>query len=99
MTTRRKLIIGLGAVAGALVSCCVLEPWVQSIRDPLRRSNESIAESLLKQTPVGTSKADVKALVTSRGWGYGGYGGEPPGTISVSLGWYTESFMFDISVF
>jgi hypothetical protein len=99
MTIRRKLVIGLVAAAAALFSCCVLEPLIQSIRDPLQRSEKSIAASLFKQTPIGTSKADVQELVRSRGWGYGGTGGEPPGSIEVQLGSYTESFAFDIAVF
>jgi hypothetical protein len=60
--TRRKWIFVLH-IALAIGGYAAL-PLV----DPLRRSDESIRESLLKETPPGTKEAAVQALIKARGW-------------------------------
>jgi len=100
MTTRRKLTFGLVAVAGVLaLSCCVIQPAIQWLINPLRRSNETIAASLFKESPVGSSRTVVQETIKSHGWPSGGMPDEPIGSVTVSLGSYTEYYIADMAVF
>jgi hypothetical protein len=52
---------------------CGLLPLI----DPIRRSDNSIQEWLLKETPIGTPRQEVEAFIKLRGWTRGGkYRGE-----------------------
>jgi hypothetical protein len=51
-------------LAVCLVSFCILP----SLFNPLRKPSIQIRDSLLEQFPPGTSLAQVKAFIASRGW-------------------------------
>ena len=108
MSTKRLLTIGISGIAiiatGLFVSSC------SSLR-----SESSIRASLLKQTPLGSSSSDVRAVVAKKGWldqsyagtNYGFYKqepGEPAHTVGVSsicgqFGHYYLPFRTDVTAF
>jgi len=49
-----------------LISCGIL-PLI----NPIRRSESTITESLLKQTPIGTPRDEVKTFISEQGWPMG----------------------------
>jgi hypothetical protein len=97
-TTRRRLVVLLIlAVPAALL---VDQLVVRSLLNPLRRPPESIADSLLVQTPPGSTRAEVVEWVDAQDWRHGGrpfaLNEEPP--VQRILGHYYE-FGFDVAVF
>jgi hypothetical protein len=40
--------------------------------NPLRRSKQAIMESLLKETPIGTTRKEVQAFLKTQKWARGG---------------------------
>jgi hypothetical protein len=73
--------------------------FAMPLTNPLRRSSDQIAASLLEETSRGASRAEVEALVSRRGWRSGGImGQEPPGGIGVEIGTYRD-VLFRTAVF
>jgi hypothetical protein len=60
LSTKRLLIVTITVVITAIAI------WIYS--HSLLRSEVSIRASLLKQTPLGTSSAEVRAFVDKQGW-------------------------------
>lgn len=60
MWCRRLWCVGILAI----ISYVGVEFLVLPLFNPLRRSNESIAQSMLQKTPLGTSRNDVLAVIT-----------------------------------
>jgi hypothetical protein len=79
MTRRRLAAILILAVS---VVAIAVELLVRPILNPLRRSPETIAASLLEQTRPGSTRAEVLEWVDAQGWHAGGkpypLGGEVP---------------------
>jgi hypothetical protein len=61
MSTLNKMFAVVLAVAALLITGC-------SAARPLHRSHASIRASLLKRTPLGTSKQQVERFVAKEGW-------------------------------
>jgi hypothetical protein len=65
MTKRCKFVV-VSVIAVMIVgslSCCVLPLF-----NPLRKPEEQIRASLLKETPPGTAYDKVKSYIVSQGW-------------------------------
>lgn len=62
MRFRRVLLLAILALLMAAV------PLVPLLMDPLRRSTDSIRNSLLMETPVGSDIQDVRVFLEERGW-------------------------------
>ena len=65
------IMVGLAialTVSCSCLSCCVVPEYVLPLFNPLRRSPETIRALVVKETPLGTSRAEVDALVNNRGW-------------------------------
>ena len=60
---RRRIFLLALAGLGALVAYC---EFVKPLLNPLSRSSDQIAASLREQTPPGTPRAEVEALVRER---------------------------------
>jgi hypothetical protein len=96
MTRPTKVLIGIFGVLMALcLFCCVLPELVLPLFNPLRRSPEKIRASVLKESPLGTSRERVDALVNNRGWSRGWTNDGPadyadPSWISAFLGKYSD---------
>lgn len=74
---RGTLAIGCGGCAlflGFLLGIAILLEWLilPSI-NPIRQSERAINESLLKETPIGTTRKEVKAFLKTHNWGKGGH--------------------------
>jgi hypothetical protein len=84
------------------------------VASPLHRSEASIRASLLRQTPLGSSSSEVRALLEQRGWLNRNYHGttgyyyqpstEPARTVGVTslsanLGDYGFPFRTNVSAF
>jgi hypothetical protein len=82
-------------LAGAALACYL---FVLPLLNPLRRSEGDIAASLLEQTPPGTPREEVEALVRDRGWPRGGRVFNEPDALSVAIGSYHD-FPFGVTVF
>jgi hypothetical protein len=93
--TRRRTFLLLLAAGIAVVVCYV---FVLPLSNPLRRSAYHIAASLLEQTPPGTTREEVEALIRARGWPPGGTVSNERDAVSVMLGDYYD-LPFDIAVY
>ena len=94
---RRRVFLLALAGLGALVAYC---EFVKPLLNPLSRSSDQIAASLREQTPPGTPRAEVEALVRERGWPRGGVRFEKVGDplIEVKVGHYSGCVL-DVAVF
>ncbi len=74
--------------------------FVLPLLNPLRRSENRIAASLLEETPLGTTREEVETFVCDRGWGHGGLAQDfgRDDALSVTMGHY-QDFPFDVTVF
>jgi hypothetical protein len=82
MTKRRKV---LGLVAVFLAALILWEGY-----NSLRWSGRRVAADLLEETPRGTTREEVLALIRARRWGRVGFFGtvEPPGSVGAEVGGY-----------
>ena len=68
---------GHTVVRASVIAAGILAIAAECTLNPLRRSKPEIRDWLLKQAPLGSSFADVKALIAKRKWGaqHEGWGG------------------------
>ena len=97
MTRRRRITMLILVVP---VVAIVAEWTIRPMLNPLRRSPDAIAASLLEKTPPGTSRAEVVAWADAQGYGWGGrltpIGAEVP--VQRLVGTYS-TYGFIVSVF
>jgi hypothetical protein len=67
-------------------------------REPLRRSPDEIAASILEQTPPGSTRAEVQAVIARQGWWQSRGRGLDEGEIEVHLGTYKTILDTDVFV-
>ena len=91
MNTRKQNLVILSVIAGSLLFfCCVVPPLIRPLFNPPRRSPESIKASLLKETPIGTSREQVRELVKERRWPNVRLSDEPDDAIGAEIGQYRD---------
>jgi len=61
MSVKQRMTVSALALASLLITGC-------SAARPLHRSEAGIRASLLKRTPLGTSKKEVEAFIAREGW-------------------------------
>jgi hypothetical protein len=91
MTKRRVgCLLILVMIGGTIITYEVVLPWT----NPLRRSNEKIAATLLQKTPLGSTMVEVRAVLDREGSRHWEPDYDPPDqvTIQSTLGRYTDYF-------
>lgn len=76
-------------IAAITISLLLLVSGCSAAR-PLHRSKASIRASILKRTPLGTSKKEVEKFIAKEGWRP--ESDEPPSRIEVRFGGYVIFF-------
>jgi hypothetical protein len=70
--TRRKLAIGCVIIFLSFLGIALLLEWVILPEiNPLRQSATAITQPLLKETPIGATRNEVKAFLQSHDWPLG----------------------------
>jgi hypothetical protein len=101
MTNRR---VGCILILVVMVGMIVTYEVVLPLTNPLRRSNKAVAASLLNETPIGSTWAEVRVYVDGKGWPCGGTHSVHeipgvPGNIERDVGTYSDYILFRIEVF